>query len=63
MADCFKNFQAAARKPNMKYFGMFPQNRDLSWIANNACPVEDAFQLDAFQEDAFQIGSGDCGCS
>lgn len=60
---CFKNFQAAARKPNMKYFGLFPLDRDLSWIANNPCPTEPAFQLDAFQEDAFQFGASSDPCS
>jgi hypothetical protein len=62
MADCFKNFQAAARKPNMKYFGMFPQDRDLSWIANNPCPVEAVFDANVFDENVFETGSNDCGC-
>jgi hypothetical protein len=32
MAILFKSFEAASRKPNMKAFGMFPVNSDLSWI-------------------------------
>ena len=34
MSLLFKNFEAASRKRNMYGFGMFPANRDLSWIAN-----------------------------
>lgn len=29
----FKNFMAAARKPNVLAFGLFPMNFDVSWIA------------------------------
>lgn len=34
MSLLFKNFEAASRKRNMAGFGMFPSDRDLSWIAN-----------------------------
>jgi hypothetical protein len=30
----FENFLAAERKANMKDFGMFPLDRDLSWVAS-----------------------------
>lgn len=30
----FENFLAAERKPNMRDFGMFPADRDLSWVAS-----------------------------
>lgn len=32
----FKNFEAASRKRNMVAFGLFEQNRSLTWIADNA---------------------------
>lgn len=34
MSLLFKSFEAASRKRNMAGFGMFPADRDLSWIAN-----------------------------
>lgn len=33
-----KNFQAAASKRNMKDFGLFPVDRDLSWIQDANAP-------------------------
>ena len=36
MSMRFKNFLAASRKRNMIPFGMFPADRDLSWIEDNS---------------------------
>ena len=43
----FENFLAAERKPNMKDFGMFPADRDLSWVASIPRCLCDVVQVTA----------------